>query len=1111
MDNAIIKFECSPDGLYQYSVSKGYQQSLKEDRKDIGTSNLISTVTENRQGYTLRQFERAKEARRLYHIVGTPTVENFKSLLRMNVIKNCPVTVEDINISEKIFGPDMSCLKGKSTRRKPKPVRQDLIEIPKELIAKHHDIELCMDTMYVNECGMLTAIDRTIKFRSLIPMNTKQHDEYYRALDQILRLYNQAGFVIKTIHCDGEYRGMMEKVDDDLDVNMNFTNAQDHVPEAERNNRTIKERIRAAYHRLPYKAIPRIMIRYLAMIQANQLNLFPVKGGVSSYYSPRMILNQTNLDYNKHCVVPFGAYVQANHESSKTSSNVQRTLDAIYLRPTQNQQGGHELMDLNSGQLITRNIVHEIPVTDVVIKAVETMAYQQGFKSLKFKNRNGIIYHDADWIAGVDYDDDEENEDNDEQYYDNEDEEIEDQLEQYEQIDPDEIDDIIQDARQNTNPNVQQGNANANEQELEHPEEQQRVDEQTRRSTRETRPIERLEPKMSGKSYMQQKKKVNFESDVDMQLEYCHNLVTQTQPNEGQSKEYSPTDAMLMARLMYDLNTRIVREGASFAQQYLLNKGLKIFGQKGRDASKKEMDQLHRRSCFTPISIAEMTQVERRKAQQALMFLGEKRDGTIKGRMVYNGKPTREWLSREDSASPTAALESIMLTAVIDAHEGRDVMTCDIPNAFIQALMPEVKDGDERVMMKITGVLVDMLVELNPELYGPYVVYEKNRKVLYVQVIRAIYGMLEAALLWYKKFRGELEQKGFRFNPYDPCVANREEKGSQHTLLFHVDDLKSSHKDRKVNDQFDKWLQHNYGEHGEVTIHRGKIHEYLGMEIDYTTKGKVKIGMIEYVANMLNDFPEKIKSTDTAITPASDGLFNEGQGKKLDQDRADAYHTMVAKALFLCKRARPDIQPTIAVLCTRVKGPNEADWAKLVRLMKYLNGTRDLKLTLSADNLHCIKWYVDASFAVHPDYKSDTGATMSYGDGDGAVQSISRKQKLNTKSSTESELVGVNNISVMILWTKLFLEEQGYDINSNILYQDNKSAILLETNGKKSSGKRTRALNIRYFFLTDQVEKGNVSIVYCPTDDMIGDFHTKPLQGEKFRKFRNAILGCDVY
>jgi hypothetical protein len=289
-------------------------------------------------------------------------------------------------------------------------------------------------------------------------------------------------------------------------------------------------------------------------------------------------------------------------------------------------------------------------------------------------------------------------------------------------------------------------------------------------------------------------------------------------------------------------------------------------------------------------------------------------------------------------------------------------------------------------------------------------------------------------------------------------------------------------------------LQENYKEHGEVAIHWGKKHDYLGMELDFSEKGKVKIGMTEYVASMLEVFPEKLKSADTAVTPASDDLFKEGQGKKLNEVCPDAYHMMVAKVLFSCKPARPDIiQPTIGVLCTRVKGPNEADWAKLVRLMKYLNGTREFKLTLSADNLHCINWYVDASFAVHPDYKSHTGATMSYGDGDGVVQSISRKQKLNTKSSTKSELVGVDDVSVMILWTKLFLEEQGYDINSNILYQDNKSVILLETNGKKSSGKRTRALNIRYFFLTDQVEKGNVTIVYCPTDAVAGYFHTKPL------------------
>ena len=214
---------------------------------------------------------------------------------------------------------------------------------------------------------------------------------------------------------------------------------------------------------------------------------------------------------------------------------------------------------------------------------------------------------------------------------------------------------------------------------------------------------------------------------------------------------------------------------------------------------------------------------------------------------------------------------------------------------------------------------------------------------------------------------------------------------------------------------------------------------------------------------------------------------------------------MVARGLFLSKRARPDIQPVIAVLATRVSKPNESDWGKLVRFLKYLNGTKGLYLRLSVENLNVMKWSIDASFGVHADFKSHTGGTMSMGEG--AIISTSKKQKLNTRSSTEAELVAVDDVITMVLWTKMFLSAQGYDVTRNIIYQDNKSAILLEKNGRQSAGKRSRAINLRYFFVTDQVEKGNVMIEYCPTDDMISDFMTKPLQGEKFLKFRKLILG----
>ena len=115
-ENGPIKFEKSPEGLYHYKIP---EHLLKKKPKTQGTSNLVEMVAENRQGYTKRQYEKAKTARAMYHNVGPATVENFKHMIRSNMVKNCPVTVEDVTIAEKIFGPAMSSLKGKSTRQKP--------------------------------------------------------------------------------------------------------------------------------------------------------------------------------------------------------------------------------------------------------------------------------------------------------------------------------------------------------------------------------------------------------------------------------------------------------------------------------------------------------------------------------------------------------------------------------------------------------------------------------------------------------------------------------------------------------------------------------------------------------------------------------------------------------------------------------------------------------------------------------------------------------------------------------------------------------------------------------------------------------------------------------
>ena len=129
--------------------------------------------------------------------------------------------------------------------------------------------------------------------------------------------------------------------------------------------------------------------------------------------------------------------------------------------------------------------------------------------------------------------------------------------------------------------------------------------------------------------------------------------------------------------------------------------------------------------------------------------------------------------------------------------------------------------------------------------------------------------------------------------------------------------------------------------------------------------------------------------------------------------------------------------------------------------------------------------------------------------GRGYPISASTKQKLNTRSSTESELVGVDDLMPSILWTRQFLEAQGYGVRENIVLQDNRSAILLEKNGKASSSKRTKHINIRYFFVTDMIKKGKMSVEWCPTDDMVADFWTKPTQGALFARHRDLVMGVE--
>jgi len=204
----------------------------------------------------------------------------------------------------------------------------------------------------------------------------------------------------------------------------------------------------------------------------------------------------------------------------------------------------------------------------------------------------------------------------------------------------------------------------------------------------------------------------------------------------------------------------------------------------------------------------------------------------------------------------------------------------------------------------------------------------------------------------------------------------------------------------------------------------------------------------------------------TAKTPADNHLFNVNDNtKKLSEEKAQLFQKIVAKLLYLCRRTQQDIQDTVAFLCTRVKSLDEDGYEKLSRVIQYIRNTQHMTLP-SERNDDPEWWWVNSSYAVHPDMKSHTGIFMSIGNG--GTYTLSCKQKLNTKSS-EAELVAIDD------HCPDFLVVQGIPVPATIIYQDNKNTILLSENGKMSSSKGAST----YLFCTPLTKLPKCTGVCC--------------------------------
>ena len=376
-----------------------------------------------------------------------------------------------------------------------------------------------------------------------------------------------------------------------------------------------------------------------------------------------------------------------------------------------------------------------------------------------------------------------------------------------------------------------------------------------------------------------------------------------------------------------------------------------------------------------------------------------------------------------------------MLSLMIDAHEGRDTMIFDVPGAYLQA------DMEKFILLRLEGNFVDIMCDVDPAL-RKHVIFENGKQALYLQLLKALYGCMESALLWYDLYHSVLLDFGFTVNKYDKCVANRMVNGQQQTICWYVDDNKISHMDRSVNEAVIAKIEERFG---ELTVQRGRKFVFLGMNIEITADHSIKIDTKEYIQECIDAFDG---CTNREVnSPHSARLFKvNGDSPQLSNARADAFHSITAKLLWIMKRARPDIETPISFLCTRVQSPNEDDNKKLQRVLQFLRCTIDDVRVIRPSNLTRLVSFVDAAYGVHDDMRSHTGGCMSFGLG--MIHCKLSRQRLNAKSSTESEVIGVSDYVPYLIWVMHFLEDQGYPLQENVLYQDNMSAIKMEKMGE---------------------------------------------------------------
>ena len=460
----------------------------------------------------------------------------------------------------------------------------------------------------------------------------------------------------------------------------------------------------------------------------------------------------------------------------------------------------------------------------------------------------------------------------------------------------------------------------------------------------------------------------------------------------------------------------------------------------------------------------------------------------IKARFVADGSKQSSF--GKENNSPTISQASINLTLAISAFEGRHIMTVDVKAAFLNAKMP-----NKNVIIRIRrqDKIYPYLIKACPE-------YEKYTTAtgILLELHGALYGLVESPRLWFNEISSTLINQ-LKLNQclHDKCLFSS--TNNDMIICLHVDDMLLSVKDITKAEEAINILTNKYG---ELKINKGNTIPYLGTIIEnFMDKNEIHISQPALIDDLCNTPTDK-----TYVSPANTNIFEKStddNNNSINPVDEKQFVSKLMKILYAATKSRYDLLFPTAVLATKCSKPDTTDSIKLNRIYGYLKGTKHQKLIIKPRNTQLTLW-ADASHGVHLDKRSHTGIIVELGGAPILVESS--KQKMNSHSSTESELISLNDGVKRLRFVKHLTDHLQIHQDVIKVMQDNLSTIELANSGNPNN-KLSKHIDARHFAVYDQITNGLIKLEHICSEKMKADGLTKPITNKKkFIEWKEALM-----